>query len=58
MRQANKPIERTLYPSPSLEDLINILQGSKIYRKLDMNNAFCNLNNLTQLCEKQRNNHV
>ena len=52
MRQANKPIEKTLYPSPSLEDLINILQGSKIYRKLDMNNAFCNLNNLTQLCEK------
>ena len=40
MRDANKAIERTRYPSPSLEDLINILQGSKIYCKLDMNNAF------------------
>ena len=40
MREANKAIERTRYLSPSLEDLINILQGSKIYCKLDMNNAF------------------
>ena len=40
MQDANKAIERTRYPSPSLEDLINILQGSKIYCKLDMNNAF------------------
>ena len=40
MRDANKAIERTRYPSPSLEDLINTLQGSKIYCKLDMNNAF------------------
>ena len=36
MRETNKAIENT---SPSLEDLINILQGSKIYSKLDMNNA-------------------
>ena len=34
MREANKAIERTRYPSPSLKDLINILQGSKIYCKL------------------------
>ena len=40
MREANKAIERTRYPSPSLVYLINILQGSKIYCKLDMNNAF------------------
>ena len=40
MREANKAIERTRYPSLSLEDLINILQISKIYFKLDMNNAF------------------
>ena len=40
MREANKAIERTRYLSPSLENLINILQGSKIYRKVDMNNAF------------------
>ena len=37
MRETNKAIENT---SPSLENLINILQGSKIYCKLDMNNAF------------------
>ena len=40
MREANKAIERTCYPSPSLEDLINVLQGSKLYCKLDMKNAF------------------
>ena len=40
MREANKAIGRTHYPSPSLEDLINILQGSTIYCKLDMNNTF------------------
>ena len=40
MQEANKAIERTHYPSPSLEDLINILQGSKIYCKLVTNNAF------------------
>ena len=40
MWEANKVIERTSYPSPSLEDLINILQGSKIYCNLNMNNAF------------------
>ena len=39
-REANKAIERTHYLSPSMEDLINALQGSKIYCKLDMNNAF------------------
>ena len=40
MREANKVIERTHYPSRSLENLINILQGSKIYCELNMNNAF------------------
>ena len=40
MREANKAIKKTSYPSPSLEDLINILEGSKIYCKLDINNAF------------------
>ena len=40
MREANKAIEKTHYPSLSLEDLRNILQGSKIYFKLDMNKAF------------------
>ena len=40
MREGNKAIGRTRYPSPSLEDLINVLQGSKLDCKLDMNNAF------------------
>ena len=39
MREANKVTERIRYPSASLGELINILQ-SKIYCKLDMNNAF------------------
>ena len=39
MLEANNAIDRTHYPSPSLEDLINILQKSKIYCKLDMNNG-------------------
>ena len=41
MREANKVIEKTRYLSPSLEDLINALQRSKIYCKLD--NAFLEL---------------
>ena len=40
MQEANKVIEITRYPSLSLEDLINVLQGSKLSCKLDMNNAF------------------
>ena len=40
MREADKAIDRTRYPSLSLKELINILQGRKIYCKLDMNNAF------------------
>ena len=34
MWEANKAVERTYYPSLSPEDLKNILQGSKIYCKL------------------------
>ena len=40
MQEANKVTERKSYPSPSLEDLISILQGSKIYCNLNTNNAF------------------
>ena len=43
MCEANKMIERTRFSSPSLEDLINTLQGSKIYCKLDMNNLASSL---------------
>ena len=34
IQEAINAIEGTRYPAPSLEDLINILEGSKIYCKL------------------------
>ena len=40
MREADKAIDRIRYPSLSVKELINILQGRKIHCKLDMNNAF------------------
>ena len=40
MRETNKAIETTRYPSPLQEGLINTLQGSKIYCKLYLNNTF------------------
>ena len=40
MRQANKAIERTRYPLPCLDDLIQDLNGSNYFCKLDMNKAF------------------
>ena len=43
MRQANKAIERTRHPSPSIEDLIHDLNGATHFCKLDMNNAFLQL---------------
>ena len=39
MQEANEVIERTWYPSSSLKILVDVLQGSKPYCKLDMNNA-------------------
>ena len=39
-REANKAIERTHYLSPSMENLINTLQGSIFSSNLDMNNVF------------------
>ena len=43
MRQANKAIERMCHPSPSIEDLIHDLNGAIHFCKLDMNNAFLQL---------------
>lgn len=40
MRNANKAIERTRYPTPTVEDLIGKLSGAKYFTKLDMNSAF------------------
>ena len=40
MQEANEVIERTWYPSSLLKILVDVLQGSKPYCKLDMNNAF------------------
>ena len=43
MRQANKAIQRTRHPSPGIEDLIHDLNGATHFCKLDMNNAFLQL---------------
>ena len=43
MRQANKAIERTRHPSPCIEDLVHDLNGASHFCKLDMNNAFLQL---------------
>ena len=37
MRQANKCITRTRHVMPTVDDMINDLNGSKIYSKLDLN---------------------
>ena len=43
MRQANKAIERTRHPGPCIEDLVHDLNGATTFCKLDMNNAFLQL---------------
>ena len=40
MRAANKAITRTRYPTPTVEDLLVKLKGSKVFTKLDMVSAF------------------
>ena len=40
MRNANEAIERTRYPTPTVEELIGKLSGAKYFSKLDMNSAF------------------
>ena len=43
MLQANKAIERIRHPMQTLEDIIQEVNGAKIFCKLDMNNAFLQL---------------
>ncbi|XP_057292552.1 uncharacterized protein K02A2.6-like [Hydractinia symbiolongicarpus] len=40
MREANKAINRTRYPTATVEDLKIKLSGSKVFTKLDMRSAF------------------
>jgi len=40
MREANKAIKREKHPIPTLDDLINELNGAKMFSRLDMNQAF------------------
>lgn len=40
MRNANRAIERTRYPTPTIDDVIAKLSGAKYFSKLDMNSAF------------------
>ena len=40
MRNANTAIERTRFPTPTMDDLIFKLKGAKFFAKLDLNSAF------------------
>ena len=40
MRQANRAIQRERYLMPTVDDMINDLNGSKVYSKLDLNNGY------------------
>ena len=40
MRCANKAISRTRYPTPTVDDVLISVRGSKLFTKLDLNSAF------------------
>jgi hypothetical protein len=40
MRQANRAIQRERYLMPTVDDMINDLNGSKVYSKLDLNDGY------------------
>ena len=40
MRCANKAIERTRYPTPTIDEILIKTRGSNIFTKLDLNSAF------------------
>lgn len=50
-KQLNKAIRRTRYPGKSVEDLVCMVNGSKVFSKLDISKAFHQLN----LDESSRN---
>lgn len=51
MREANKAITRTRYPTPTVEDLLVKLKGSAVFSKLDLVSAFHQI----ELDESSRN---
>ena len=40
MREANKTIKRTRYPTPTVEDILAKVKGAKVFTKLDLKSAF------------------
>ena len=40
MRNANKAIARTRFPTPTIDDLLAKLKGSSRFSKLNLNSAF------------------
>lgn len=50
-RELNKAIKRTRYPTKTLEDIVYLVNGSKIFSKLDIVKAFHQL----ELDEESRN---
>ena len=40
MREANKAIKRTRYPTPTVEDILAKVKGAKLFTKLDLKSAF------------------
>ncbi|GFO29260.1 retrovirus-related pol polyprotein from transposon 412 [Plakobranchus ocellatus] len=40
MREANKAIERERHPMPTIEDMINDLNGSTVFSRIDLQQAF------------------
>ena len=50
MRAANKAIKRERHSSPTLTELVNILNGSVVYSKIDLNQAY----NQLEIAEESR----
>ena len=51
MREPNKAIQRSRHITPTLDDMILDLNGSKVFSKMDLRNGYHQL----ELCEKSRN---
>ena len=40
MRMANKAIQRECHPTPTIDDLIHVLNGAKVFSKLDLRSGY------------------
>ncbi|GFR83013.1 transposon Ty3-G Gag-Pol polyprotein [Elysia marginata] len=50
MREANKAIKRERHPMPTIEDLINELNGSTVFSRIDLHQAFHQLELYIKSC--------